>query len=116
MKTLKRIACLTTIVLLGACASQPLPRHVTLDDGRPRMARSLSTPSVVISRTNVPDLVDRPQLVLRTNGNQVMLSEQYRWAEPLRHEIPRVIANDLGELLDSSAVVRPVVRRRRGHR
>ena len=32
------------------------------------------------------------------------LSEQYRWAEPLRREIPRLIANDLGELLDSSRV------------
>jgi hypothetical protein len=61
-------------------------------------------PSVAVVRANVPELIDRPQLVLRTDGNQVTFSEQYRWAEPLRREIPRVIANDLGELLDSSRI------------
>lgn len=61
-------------------------------------------PSVAVVHVNVPELIDRSQLVLRTNGNHVTLSEQYRWAEPLRREIPRVIASDLGELLDSNRV------------
>lgn len=61
------------------------------------------TPSIAVVRANVPELIDRPQLALRI-GNQVRFNEQYRWAEPLRREIPRVIASDLGDLLDSSRV------------
>jgi len=83
----------------------PAPaRHVTLDDNRPPVARASLTPGIAVGRIKVPEIIDRPQLVLHTDSNQVSLSEQYRWAEPLRREIPRLIASDLGELLDSSRV------------
>jgi uncharacterized lipoprotein YmbA len=104
MKTIARLACTAAIALLGACAGTPPARFVTLDDGRPPNARSSAAPSVAVVRANVPERIDRPQLVLRNEGHQVTLSEQYRWAEPLRREIPRVIARDLGELLDSGRV------------
>lgn len=103
MNTPARLACMAAIAFLGACAGAPPVHHVTLDDGRPPTARSSMAPSVAVVRANVPELIDRPQLVLH-DGNRVTFSEQYRWAEPLRREIPRVIASDLGELLDSSRV------------
>lgn len=99
------LACLAATALLSACAGAPPARHITLDDGRPQVAGSSPAPSIAVTRANVPERIDRPQLVLRTAGNQVTLSERYRWAEPLRQAIPRVIADDLGELLDSSQVV-----------
>jgi len=104
MKLPARLACIAALVTLGACASAPPARHITLDDGRPPVAKSSITPGIAVIRVNVPDLIDRPQLVFRSDGNHVALSDQYRWAEPLRREIPRLIANDLGELLDSSRV------------
>lgn len=104
MKTPARLACIAALASLGACADAPPARHLSLDDGRPPVARSSNTPAVAVVRANVPDLIDRPQLVLRSGGNQVALSEQYRWAAPLRREIPRLVASDLGELLDSSRV------------
>ena len=104
MKPLTRLACIAAIVFLSACASAPPSRHITLDDGRPPLAKSSITPGIAVVRANVPDLIDRPQLVLRSVSNHVVLSDQYRWAEPLRREIPHLIANDLGELLDSSRV------------
>ena len=104
MNTPAKLACIAAIALLRACAGAPPTRHITLDDGRPPVAKSSMTPGIAVVRANMPDLIDRPQLVLRSEGNHVVLSEQYRWAEPLRREIPRLIANDLGELLDSSRV------------
>ena len=99
------LACIAATAFLSACAGAPPAHHITLDDGRRQpMVGSSTAPSVNVIRTNVPELIDRPQLVLRGEGNQVTLSGQYRWAEPLRQAIPRVIANDLGELLDSSRV------------
>lgn len=99
-----RLACLAAIALLSACSGSPPTRYITLDDGRPPLAKSSISPGVAVVRANVPDLIDRPQVVLRAEGNQVTLSEQYRWAEPLRREIPRLIAKDLGQLLNSSRV------------
>ena len=97
------LACIIATALLSGCAGLPPARHITLDDGRPKTAKSSTVPSVAVVRANVPELIDRPQLVVR-DGSHVTFSEQYRWAEPLRREIPLVIANDLGELLDSSRV------------
>jgi hypothetical protein len=104
MNTPARLACIAAITFLSACTDAPPIRHITLDDGRPPMAKSSVTPGIAVIRANVPDLIDRPQVVLRSEGNHVTLSDQYRWAEPLRREIPRLVANDLGELLNSSRV------------
>jgi len=105
MNTPARLACIAAIAFVSACAGAPPTQHITLDDGRPPVAKASTTPGIAVVRANVPDRIDRPQLVLRSEGNHVALSEQYRWAEPLRREIPRLIANDLGDLLDSSRVV-----------
>lgn len=104
MKPPARLALVATLAALGACAGAPPARHITLDDGRPPVAKAAVTPAIAVVRANVPDLIDRPQLVLRSEGNQVALSDDYRWAAPLRREIPRLVANDLGELLDSNRV------------
>lgn len=99
-----RLACLAAIVFLGGCAGSLPARQVTLDEGGPRKVKSSAAPRVAVVRADVPELIDRPQLVIRTVNHGVTFSEQYRWAEPLRREIPRVIANDLAELLDSAGV------------
>ena len=57
--------------------------------------------SVVIAPAALPEIVDRPQLVLRDVGNRVTILEQQRWAEPLRVGISRVVAEDLGRRLGS---------------
>ncbi len=99
-----KLACIAALAMLSACAGAPPVRYFTLDDGRPPLSRSSTTPGIAVIRAQLPDLIDRSRLVLRTEGNHLTLSDQYRWAEPLRREIPRLIAKDLGELLDSSRV------------
>ena len=96
---------LAATAILCACSSSPPSRYFTLDDRLPQAEKPSSSPSVAVVRANVPDLIDRPQLVIHTAGNQVFFSEQYRWAEPLRQEIQRLMASDLGDLLHSSRVV-----------
>jgi len=64
----------------------------------------MAATSVVVGPVTLPELVDRPQLVVRVAPNRVAILEAERWAEPLRSQIPRVIALDLGRLLGSSRV------------
>jgi uncharacterized protein len=63
-----------------------------------------SVASVVVGPVTLPELVDRPQLVVRVAPNRMAILESERWAEPLRSQIPRVIAEDLGRLLGTSRV------------
>jgi uncharacterized lipoprotein YmbA len=102
-----------TVVLSGACASGPAEAFYTLNAGVRRVdgatpraeKQDAAAPapwpprSVVVAPPALPELIDRPQLVLRTGPHRVELLEQSRWAEPLRAQIARVVAEDLETLL-----------------
>jgi uncharacterized protein len=91
-------------VLLAACNTAPPTFYYTLDnDSRP--LGSQRSPSLLVLPAALPELLDRPQWVLQTSDGQVAIRESRRWAEPLRNEISRVVANELGRLLDSSQVL-----------
>lgn len=62
------------------------------------------TLSLVVFSAEVPDYLDRPQLVSRLPGNQVGLDEYHRWAEPLGSALARVIAQDIAFYADSPHV------------
>jgi len=79
---------------LGACSSPLKERFYTLDAPEPPAAAA-GAPSVTVSSVSVPELVDRPQIVVRMGPNQVGIGEQARWAEPLRSAIARVVAANL---------------------
>jgi len=101
----KWLACLGAVFLLGGCASTPAPVFYTLDNGIEQPGPQGATASIVITQTNLPELIDRPQLVTRTANNQVRIKEQQRWGEPLRRAIPRVLSMELGRKLDSGRIV-----------
>ena len=61
--------------------------------------------SVSVGPVTLPEIVDRPQLVVRVGANQVVLLDDHRWAEPLRDGIPRVVAENLAQLLGARQVV-----------
>lgn len=99
---------LVAMVLVG-CGSSPEPRFYTLSAGgipvSDRNANAIAEYSVAVGPVTLPETVDRPQLVVRVGANQVALLDQHRWAEPLRSEIPRVIAENLSQLLGTQRVV-----------
>ena len=60
--------------------------------------------SVAIAPVSVPEGVDRPQMVVRAGGHRVEMSELHRWAEPLKSEIPRVLAVHLRRVLRTARI------------
>jgi uncharacterized lipoprotein YmbA len=64
-----------------------------------------ASPAIFVGPISVPEAVDRSSMVLRTGANQVEISEQYRWAEPLKSAIPRVIGDTLSRELGTSRVL-----------
>ena len=100
---------LTLALALAGCGSALKTNYYTLASGadpRPAaVAQPASSPiGVTVGPVTLPDAVDRPNLVVRTAENQVTLLDQHRWAEPLKREIPRVLAGHLSRLLGTPRV------------
>ena len=65
-----------------------------------------------IDPVNMPEYLDRPEIVSRGSGNELELGEFDRWAEPLDRNIERVVAQNLSVLLDTDRVFVLPARRR----
>jgi len=90
-------------ILAAGCGATPESRFYTLRASTAPAATS-SQLSVAVGPVSVPAMVDRPQIVVSTGGNQVRLDEFNRWAAPLQSNISRVVADNLMGLLGTSRV------------
>jgi uncharacterized lipoprotein YmbA len=94
---------LTMITLVGCASSKS--EFYTLSAEAPRESVNRGSPvTVVVGAVTVPELVNRPQIVVRAGTNHVTIDEFARWAEPLKSQIPRVFVADLSQLLNSPRV------------
>ena len=93
-------------VALAGCSRSPRVTFYTLEPGEQLETAVADTdvPAVSVGPVTLPEVVDRPQFVVRVAANRVDILETHRWAEPLKSEIPRLIAENLGRLLGSSRV------------
>ena len=95
------------LLLLAGCASTPRENLYTLSAVAPQHAGAANQDSglvVLVEPVTIPELVDRPQFVLSAGDSRVSLLEQQRWAEPLKAQIARIVALNLGRLLGSARV------------
>jgi uncharacterized lipoprotein YmbA len=99
------IFCLTAALLAG-CSRSPRVTFYTLNATATSetTAADPTAVTVTVGPVSLPSLVDQPQLVVRTALNQVDILEMQRWAEPLKNEIPRIIAANLAVLLPQARV------------
>jgi uncharacterized lipoprotein YmbA len=89
---------LILVFMLAACGSPPRERFYTLNAPEPPAAAD-GAPSIAVGPVTIPEIVDRPQIVVRSSANQVQIAEQARWAEPLKGAIARVVAANLASTL-----------------
>lgn len=90
---------------LTGCGTSPPERFFTLASEPAPISAASTSPTaiaIVVGPVSVPELVDRPQFVVRSGANRVEIAEQSRWAAPLKHEIPRVIADHLGQFIEGA--------------
>ena len=100
-----RISIVIVAALLAACGSSPKANFYTLGaEPAPVVGDAKASYTVAIGAVSVPEMVDRPQFVVRTGANQVSINEFERWAGPLRNEIGRAVANNLMRLMPGTNV------------
>jgi uncharacterized lipoprotein YmbA len=96
-------------LLLAACGSTPSTNYYTLASSAPRAdaeAAVAASPLVfAVGPVQMPDYVDRPQIVIRQSDYRLELAENDYWAAPLDDLVPRVLVEDLQRRLPGSRVV-----------
>jgi uncharacterized lipoprotein YmbA len=94
-------------MIVSGCASTDPSRFYTLHSSKSPDIVQPSSPYelfVMIGPVEIPDYLDRPQIVSRTNQNEITFSEFQRWAGSLKDDITRVLSEDLTELLSEDAI------------
>lgn len=92
------------MVLLTSCSRSPRVSYYTLNPAAPEVENSRPLISVQIASINIPQMLDRPHLVVRTSANRVEVLEFHRWAENLKSEIPRTVAENMTRTLKPARV------------
>jgi ABC-type transport auxiliary lipoprotein component len=104
---LHAIAFLLTLVA-GGCAGSSPPNLYTLSPvGTAGAERSPEVPPAVIAigSVNLPDYLDRPQIVTRQSAYELQLAPDDRWAAPLYDMVPRVLVEDIAQRLPADRIV-----------
>jgi uncharacterized lipoprotein YmbA len=106
-RTLAALIVVAASLLNSACSRSPRVTYYTLTPATSAQGAppSPTAPAVAVGPVTIPELVNRPQLVVRQTPNRVDVLESHRWAEPLKSEIPRLMAQNLAQLLGSSRVI-----------
>ncbi len=96
-------------VSLAACAGTPPSRFYTVNPMVSMMAEKPSASAakllaVSIAPVEIPDFLERPQIVTRNGQNVLILAEYDRWAGSLAENISAVLAENLAQFLGTDRV------------
>jgi uncharacterized lipoprotein YmbA len=99
------MAVLFLLCAAAGCGRSPGVTFYTLTALAPEATVPITAPSAVaVGPVTLPELIDRPQLVIRVAAGRVEILETHRWAESLKSEIPRLLAENLARLLRPARV------------
>lgn len=98
------IAVLLTLCLAAGCGTTDASRFYLLTPEVDQEIEGFSGLSLGLGPIHVPDYLDRPQIVTRSGGNEILLAEYDRWAEPLQANLIRVLSENLSRLLGTDRI------------
>ena len=104
----RKAAALLVVLLTGSlsgCGSSPPASFYTLSPSPLTPIGSAVDSGITIGPIDIPDYLNRPQIVTRGEGSELKLAEFDRWAEPLEDSFQRMLTTNISELLDSDQVV-----------
>lgn len=103
-----RAATLLAILLtasLQGCGSSPPASFYTLSPSPLTPIGSAFDAGITIGPIDIPDYLNRPQIVTRGEGSELKLAEFDRWAESLEDSFQRMLTTNIRSLLDSNEIV-----------
>jgi len=97
------------LAISAGCASTAQSRFYTLTPMKAPDAPVNGVPAdegnlLAMGPVTLPDYLDRPQIMTRSEGNEVHLHETERWAGSLEGDVSRVLLENLSELLAGNRI------------
>lgn len=97
----KILRVIVIINLLAACTSTP-PTHfyilTTQSSPAAAVADGGKKSSIGVGPISIPTLLERKQIIIRTDQNTVQIAEFHQWAAPLKDNIAEVLTQNLTAL------------------
>lgn len=107
-KLLARLSLLVvSAALLAACASKPARFYTLTPMASAEKGGAGAQPGQVVvsvEPVEIPDYLDRPQIVTRAGQNELKVAEFDRWGGALQDNMSNVLAENLAQLLPSDHV------------
>jgi len=103
------VGCAETVPPPNLHVLSALPRDAATGPGSTAASRG---PVVGVEQANIPEYLDRPEIVVRTSANTLELMRGDRWGQRLQGDITRVVAENLRGMLPSDNVFVLPLRRR----
>jgi len=96
-------------VILAGCGTSPTSRFYTLPPVQPTVVGTgAPSPEAVVTLSvgpiTISDYLDRPQIVVRSSQNELLLSEFNRWAGSLQSDTARVLRENLEKMLAGDGI------------
>jgi uncharacterized protein len=91
--------------LLSGCSSPREHLYYLEPEAGETSPAPVGAPRVVVGPISIPQLVDRPQIVVRGSDSEVLINEQARWAAPLRNSLEDLLAAELQQRLPDTRFV-----------
>jgi uncharacterized lipoprotein YmbA len=73
-------------------------------DAKEAESREVPGPYLGVGPVEIPEYLNRPQMVTHTGTNEVQVAEYDRWAEPIKANVARVLGDNLSLLLATEGV------------
>ena len=94
------------LLLLVGCSSSVSSRHYVLNPLTEGKVQSQEPcPAIGIGPIKLPEYLNRTQIVTRTSPNEVTLAYFDLWAEPLNESVPRLLAENVSQLVCTKEIV-----------
>lgn len=116
MKPMGLLQCLCLALALGGCLSlgdtpatrfyvlTPLTDRAEAPQSEAQSAEARTRVIVGLVPVEIPQYLDRPQIVTRISANELGLAEFDQWAEPLPESVTQVLAENLTRLVSTRGI------------
>jgi len=92
------------LILLSACGVSPRTNFYLLSSERNTLSNVSGNVAIGVWKVNLPDLIDRPEMVTRTGPYTIDMADFHRWAGGLGSNVTLLIANELAYNLETAYV------------
>lgn len=94
-----RLAIVTLVWLVAGCALQgttpPSTFYMLRTTSTEKSTSGLEALAIGIGPVSVAEYLDRPQIVTRTGGVEVIVDQYHRWAGPVREAIVQIVVGEI---------------------